>query len=170
MRSRLVNVSVRQVALFFFLVALLAGTAGVAKAASQVPQFALPTVTDKTLINVENYRGKVVLINFWATWCPPCRKEIPYLVRLYKEFGDKGFMVLGISVDEGGERVVKNFVEKQEIPYPVMLATDEVLRKFGGIAGVPYSFLVDKNGNVVKSYPGYVAYQILRNDISMLFY
>ncbi len=137
-------------------------------AAPEIPQFSLPTITDGTIIDSKQLRGKVVLINFWATWCPPCRKEIPYLKRLQTEFGDKGLVVLGISIDQGGGRVVKKFIKKSKINYPVMLANQSVLRQFGGVRGVPTSFLLDKTGRKYKSYLGYAAYQILRNDIAKL--
>lgn len=169
MGSRFTNKFWRLFISLFCLLSLLAGVTGFALAATKVPHFALPLVMDhKKVIDVNEYRGKVVLINFWATWCPPCRKELPHLVQLQNEFGAQGFSVLGISVDEGGEKVVKKFIAKQTIPYPVMMANQEVVRKFGGVSGIPSSFLVDQNGNVVKSYPGYVGYQILHNDIKTL--
>ncbi|OIP44480.1 MAG: hypothetical protein AUK28_10145 [Desulfobacterales bacterium CG2_30_60_27] len=139
-----------------------------ALAGSAVPHFALPSVADGAVIDSNQYKGKVRLIIFWATWCPPCREEIPALIRLQDEFGAKGFTVVALSVDQDSAGMVRKFVEKNKVNYPVMRADRDVLQKFGGITGVPYSFLVDQAGNVVKSYPGFADYRILRNDISGL--
>lgn len=143
-------------------------TCDVALATPEIPQFSLPTVSDGTVIDSRQLRGKVVLVNFWATWCPPCRKEIPDLIRLQEEFGEKGLVVLGISVDQGGGRVVKKFIKKRKVNYPIVLADQSVVNQFGGVQGVPTSFLFDKTGRRYKSYPGYVTYRVLRKDIAKL--
>ncbi len=136
--------------------------------ARMVPHFVLPMVTDGVLTDSDDYKGKVRLITFWATWCPPCREEIPALISLQDEFGPKGFTVVALSVDQDSSGMLKKFVEKNKINYPVMRADQDVLQKFGGVNGVPYSFLVDQAGNVVKSYPGFADHRILHNDIKGL--
>ncbi|MBU2539241.1 MAG: TlpA family protein disulfide reductase [Proteobacteria bacterium] len=133
--------------------------------ADKAPDFQLQSVNSTELIQSRNYQGKVMLVNFWATWCPPCRKEIPSLIELQKEYNDKGFTVIGISVDQAGVEVVKKFTDKLAINYPVVVGTSEVARGFGSIAGIPASFLIDRKGNIAKSYAGYVTHEELKKDI-----
>lgn len=137
-------------------------------AATVLPQFSLPSVTDGKKVSSEDYKSKVLLITFFATWCPPCRQEIPTLKKLQGELGPEGFAVLGLSVDEGGSKIVKKLVDKEQINYPVLMADRSTANDFGGIAGIPTSFLVNRQGNVVKKYPGYVPHKLLERDIKAL--
>lgn len=134
-------------------------------AAVAMPNFALPAAVDGKIVSSEQFKGKAMLITFFATWCPPCRQEIPVLKRLHEQYGPRGFAVLGFSVDEGGPKVVAKLVEKDSINYPVLMADRSIARKFGGIAGIPTSFLINKKGHVVKKYPGYVPRGLLERDI-----
>jgi len=136
-----------------------------AQAATKVPDFSFDSVNDKGNIDIKDFRGKVVLINFWATWCGPCVKEIPSLIELQKEFGPQGFSIIGISVDQGGSRGVKKAAEKMGINYPIVIGSSKVGRQFGGVYGVPTSFLVDRAGNVLKKYPGYINHEVFVSDI-----
>ena len=142
--------------------------AGVAQAATKMPNFTLPSVKDGAAVKSSGYQGQAMLINFFATWCPPCRKEIPSLIQLQKEYGPKGFTVIGISTDQGGAGLVDKFAQKMEINYPVLLSDSETPAAFGGILGIPTSFLVNKEGNVVKRYDGYVDHQTLVNDLKAI--
>ncbi len=142
--------------------------AGGAQAATKMPSFALPSVKDGSVVKASGYQGKAMLINFFATWCPPCRKEIPSLIQLQKEYGPKGFTVIGISTDQGGAALVDKFAQKMEINYPVLLSDSETPAAFGGILGIPTSFLVNREGNVVKRYDGYVGHQTLVNDLNAI--
>lgn len=142
--------------------------AGAAQAAAKMPSFALPSVKDGATVNSSAYQGKAMLINFFATWCPPCRKEIPDFIKLQTEYGPKGFTVIGISTDQGGSSLVDKFAQKMEINYPVLMSNSETPRAFGGILGIPTSFLVNKEGNVVKRYDGYVDHQTLVNDLNAI--
>ena len=141
-----------------------------AGAVTKVPHFALPAADDGKVIDINAYQGKVVLLNFFATWCPPCRKEIKSLIELQNEFGVKQLVVIGISMDDGSSRakVVSKFIKKTGINYPVALGDEHVAKDFGGVIGIPQSFLVDQSGNVVKSYPGYVDHAVFKNDIESL--
>lgn len=156
--------------LFIVLAASFVFTSKPSDAATKVPHFALPSATDGKTVDINAFSKKIVLINFFATWCPPCRQEIISLIDLQNEFGRKQFAVIGISMDTGGRRakIVSKFMDKLGINYPVVLADDKIDRQFGGIIGIPQSFLVDQAGNVVKSYPGYVDHHVFKNDISSL--
>jgi peroxiredoxin len=108
--------------------------------------FALQDRTGKTW-KLSGLRGKVVLVNFWATWCPPCRKEIPDLDALYQRFADKGLIVLGIS-DEAAPKI-DDFLTKHSIAYPVLLDSDRAVNKSFAIQGIPKSFVYDRSGQLV---------------------
>ncbi len=152
------------VVLLFFFFFLAAGFSN-SSAAVTMPQFTLPSVVDGAVVDSDSFKGKVILVTFFATWCPPCRQEIPNLIQLYKEYAPKGFTVIGLSVDEGGASVVAKLVEHEKIDYPVLMADRATARSFGGIAGIPTSFLVNRKGHVVKKYPGFVPHSLLVRDI-----
>lgn len=159
--------------LFFLLVlfALLTSTVSwtvVAQATTQMPSFALESVRDGKIIQSNLFDGKVLLLTFFATWCPPCVEEIPILVELQNELADAGFSVIGLSVDQQGPSVVATFIEKRSINYPVLMAEAKTTTDFGGVYGIPVAFLVNKSGNVVKKYTGYVQHEILEKDIRSL--
>jgi cytochrome c biogenesis protein CcmG/thiol:disulfide interchange protein DsbE len=121
----------------------------------KAPNFALKSVKGKT-VKLSDYKGKIVIIDFWATWCPPCRKGIPDLVAIQKEF-KKSVVVIGISLD--GDKTIKDvpdFVKNYKINYPVVYGNDQVTIDYGGIRSIPTSFIVDKKGNVVDSHIGLV--------------
>ncbi|HEB50820.1 MAG TPA: TlpA family protein disulfide reductase [Desulfobulbus sp.] len=142
--------------------------ASVAGAAVNMPDFALPSALDGKVVKSSSFRGKAMLVTFFATWCPPCRQEIPTLKKLQEEYGDKGFSVIGLSVDEGGPKVVAKLIRKEAINYPVLMADRATANDFGGIAGIPTSFLINRKGHVVKRYPGYVPHALLVKDIESI--
>ena len=98
-------------------------------------------------------RGKVVLVNFWATWCPPCRAEIPDLVALQSKYGDR-LQIIGVSQDEGSVEVVRRFAAEQHMNYPIVIMTPELDRVFTGIAALPTSFVLDREGRIVQRHVG----------------
>ena len=146
-----------------FLVLLL--LAQPAAAAKKMPSFALSDVMTGDTIDSKHFLGKTLLVTFFATWCPPCMQEIPDLIRLQETYQDKGFSVVGLSVDGSGAKTVRKLVEKRSINYPVLMANGATARDFGGVPGIPTSFLINSKGTVVKKYPGYVSHIILENDI-----
>ena len=114
-------------------------------------------------VALADLKGKVVFLNFWATWCDPCRVEIPWLIAMQNKYGPKGFTVVGIAMDEEGKSVVAPFLDKerfdvdgQKLPmnYPILLGTDEAADKFGGILGYPSSFLISRDGKIVTKFQG----------------
>jgi thiol-disulfide isomerase/thioredoxin len=116
------------------------------------PPFLLPGLDGKP-VTLAGSRGKVVLLNFWATWCGPCRAEIPDLVELQNKYKDR-FQIVSLVVDDEDEAAIKTFVEKRGINYPVALAGDELRLKYGGIAALPTSFLLDTEGRIVQKHEG----------------
>ena len=131
-----------------------------------------PDFTVKTLnggkLSLSDLRGHVVLVNFWATWCPPCRLEIPGFERVYQDYKDKGFIVVGLSTDEQGPGVVNAFIRQNGITYPVGMATDEMRRLYGGVDALPESFLLDESGRVRKRVEGMFNESMLRQDVDQL--
>ncbi len=123
-------------------------------ASKNAPDFALKSVDGKT-VKLSDFKGKVVILDFWATWCPPCRKGIPDLIELKSEFGKKGVEIIGISVDSQntiGE--VPSFVKDKKINYPVVYADKKVVGDYGGIESIPTSFIIDKSGKIVNKFIG----------------
>lgn len=107
-----------------------------------------------TLLSGESFRlsdqkGKVVLMNIWATWCPPCRDETPDLVDLYEKYKDEDYVTLGVSIDEQGESVVRPFMEEYEVTYPMYVDTDgTVMEKYGPTMGIPTTYIIGRKGNL----------------------
>lgn len=120
---------------------------------SIAPDFALEDLNGD-IVRLSDYRGKVVFINFWATWCPPCRVEIPYFIEMIDEYGDDGFEILGIDLDPRDFAKVPAFVEQEGINYPVMYDTKGVSNLYGGIQSIPTTFVVNRNGKVVERIVG----------------
>ncbi|MCI5219473.1 MAG: TlpA family protein disulfide reductase [Candidatus Electrothrix sp. LOE2] len=133
--------------------------------AAPMPDFTLPSAVDGKDISSDDFKGKVLLVTFFATWCPPCRQEIPSLIQLQKDLSAKGFSVLGLSLDDGDIDVVNKLVEHDKINYPVLMADSEVVSGFGGVSGIPTSFLVNHDGKMIRTYAGYVPHDLLRQDI-----
>jgi thiol-disulfide isomerase/thioredoxin len=132
----------------------------VKKSGSKVlaPLFSVSSVNYKgKILSLKKYRGKIVLVNFWATWCPPCRDEIPRLEKFYKLHKKEGFAIIGLSVNNQGENYVLHFIKTFKggiITYPVGMADYSIEKAYGNIYEIPQSFLIDRNGYVVKHITG----------------
>jgi thiol-disulfide isomerase/thioredoxin len=110
-------------------------------------------------VSLESYRGRLVMLNLWATWCPPCQAEIPDFIRLQKHFGPKGLTIVGVSVDDAPPEMVSAFVRENDINYPVLYAgdqKDDLVEALGGIRGVPTTFLVGRDGSILRKVTGVV--------------
>ena len=125
-----------------------------APASSKAPAWVLQDVNGKT-VKSSDFAGKVVILDFWATWCPPCRAEIPGFIDLQKKYGDKGVAVIGVSLDQEGPSVVEPFMKKLGMNYPVVMGDDQIVQDFSGIEGIPTTFIIDRSGNVVGKHVGY---------------
>ncbi len=132
-----------------------------AQAAQEVkaPDFALKDMGGKA-VKLSDYKGKVVLVNFWATWCPPCKAEMPDLVKVYELYKKKGFVVLGISLDDEPTKAVPEFLTDfrkdtgVKVTYPILVGDEHIADSYGGIRGIPTTFLIDRKGIVRKKYVG----------------
>jgi peroxiredoxin len=117
------------------------------------PDFKVVTAAGQQ-VSLEKYRGQVVILDFFATWCQPCRESIPHLVGLNRKYSKQGLQILGLSADEDGERAVRAFVEQHRISYPVATAGESVLADYG-VRSVPVMFVIDKRGKVAEVYRGF---------------
>jgi cytochrome c biogenesis protein CcmG/thiol:disulfide interchange protein DsbE len=136
--------------------------------ATKVPDFKLKRATDGKEISSSEWNGKVRLIDFWATWCPPCKKEIPDFIELQNQYGPKGLVVIGIAMDKQGASVVAPFVKEWKMNYPVLIGGSEVSAAYGNIMSYPTTFLVDREGNVVKKYVGFQEKAVFEKDLKAL--
>ncbi len=139
-----------------------------ARTVARMPSFTLKSVTDGNMVESKIFEGKTLLVIFFATWCPPCLQEIPTLKALQKKYEKDNFSVVALSVDKGGIAKVARTVKKKAINYPVLMADSAVIKGFGGIYGIPVSFLINSDGNVVKKYPGYVSHHVLEKDLKKI--
>lgn len=139
----------------------------VAQTRSVAPDFTLKTADGKA-ITLSKLKGKVVLINFWATWCGPCRAEIPGFLEVYKKYRTRNFEIIGISLDNSGWKVVNPFVEKYKIDYPIVLGDDSLVKAYGNFNAIPTTFLVDKKGNIVEEHVGYLSKEDLEKKLKPL--
>jgi len=165
---RILKVLSAKTAMAVFLFGLFSLLADNGQAAEKMRHFALPSAHDNIVIDSKSYQGQTILINFFATWCPPCRKEIPSLAALQKKYGPQGLAVIGISTDEGGSSQVVRFAEKMGINYPVLMSDQQTLNSFGGIFGIPTTFLVNTKGFIVKRFEGYTDQKILEKELNKI--
>lgn len=131
------------------------------------PAWELKDLAGNTIRSAD-LKGKVVILDFWATWCPPCRAEIPGFIELQKEYQGKPVAIIGFSVDEGGADVVKSFGEKQGINYPIVLADEKTQKAFGDIEAIPTTFVIDTAGRIVNKHVGFTEKSEFEKEIQAL--
>jgi len=151
-----------------------ANSAGKPNAAGKpAPELTLKDLGGKDL-SLAQYKGKVVLVNFWATWCEPCQVEIPWLIEMQQKYSAQGFTVLGIAMDEEGASVVTPWVNKErfdvngtksQMNYPIVIGNDAAADKFGGLLGYPTSVLITRDGKVVKRITGIISPEEISKSI-----
>jgi thiol-disulfide isomerase/thioredoxin len=123
--------------------------AGGPKPGTAAPDFALQSLDGKT-VHLSDFRGKAVLLNFWATWCTPCRLEMPWFVELEKQYGPQGLQVVGVAMDDAGPDKIAKFAKDMGVNYPVLLGKESVGDEYGGLEYLPTSFYLDRDGKVVQ--------------------
>jgi thiol-disulfide isomerase/thioredoxin len=131
------------------------------------PAWALTDLAGKPVTS-ESLKGKVVIVDFWATWCGPCRAAIPHLIELHKAYRDKGFEVVGVSLDQQGPGVVQTFVTQHEIPYTIAMGNQKVVNDFGGVRGIPTAFIISQDGKIFRKIVGLVPREQYEKDVIAL--
>ena len=128
------------------------------------PNFSLKDADGRT-VQLSDYRGKVVLLNFWATWCPPCKIEIPWFIEFEREHKGEGFAVIGVAMDDEGWEAVKPYVRDAGVNYRVLLGADSVAQLYGGVDSLPTTFVIDREGRVAAVHIGLVGKDTYEKDL-----
>ena len=140
--------------------------AGIAKQNLVAPDFVLPQL-DGTPLRLSAYRGKVVLLDFWATWCDPCRAETPHFVELEQKYADRGLQVIGVSMDDTSEPV-RDFYQRFHMNYPVVMGDAKTGEAYGGVLGLPIAFLLDRDGRIIAKHMGSTKAETFDQEIAAL--
>jgi peroxiredoxin len=127
------------------------------------PDFSLPELTGQRL-TLSTYRGKVVLLDFWATWCDPCRDEIPHFVELQSKYREQGLQIVGVSMDDGPEPV-RDFYRRFKINYPVVMGNAETGELYGGVLGLPIAFLIGRDGRIHSKHTGATDVTVFETEV-----
>lgn len=145
---------------------LLSGEAGAMKVGEVAPDFTRADVSGKQ-IRLSTYRGHLVLLNFWASWCAPCREEMPLFSTWQRKLGGRGLQVIGVSMDDD-VREVQKFLAAYPVTYPIVMGDAKFAEHFGGVLGLPLSYLIDARGRVIARYQGEVDLRQLEGKVKEL--
>ncbi len=137
------------------------------KSNQKAPDFTLKTLENEDF-HLYDYLGNVIIINFWDTWCPPCRVEIPHFIELYSKYADEGFLMVGIAFGREGKDKVMSFAQEQGINYPLVIADQKVVSSYGGINAIPTTFIIDREGKIVEKVIGYRDKEFFEGKIKSL--
>ena len=137
-----------------------------AKQHRPAPDFTLPLI-DGGQLQLSSYRGKVVLLDFWATWCVPCREETPHFVELQQKYGGQGLQIIGVSMDDSSDPV-HTFYQQFHVNYPVVMGTADVGAAYGGVLGLPIAFLIDREGRIYAKHMGATDAAVFEKDVATL--
>ena len=133
----------------------------------EAPNFELKDVNGKT-VKLSDFRGKTVMVDFWATWCGPCQIEIPWFMDFERKYKDQGFVVIGVAMDDEGWQVVKPFIEQMKMNYRVVIGNDHTADLYGGIEALPTTVLIDRDGRIASTHVGLAGKQEFQDAIEKL--
>lgn len=128
------------------------------------PDFKLKDSNGDT-VKLSDFRGKVVLLNFWATWCSPCQEEIPWFTNFEQEYKNRGLVVLGVSLDDDGWDSVRPYLKTHQINYRILVGNDSVAQLYGGVEALPTTFVIDRSGKIASVHQGLVSKSVYQNEI-----
>lgn len=131
------------------------------------PDFELQDLTGEK-VRLSDFAGQVRIVDFWATWCLPCRREIPHFQALYEKYQSQGVVVIGISMDMNGPEIVRKFAKEIKMTYPTVMGDKKTAQAFGDVRSIPTTFIIDQEGKIVKKYVGYQDRYIFERDILAL--
>jgi peroxiredoxin len=131
------------------------------------PDFTLKD-SDSRRVSLSDYKGKVVLINFWETWCAPCRIEIPWFIEFEQQYKDRGFAILGVALDGDGWKVVRPYMQEKRINYRILLGNSEITQLYGGVDALPTTFVVDREGRIASTHVGLISKDEYKKEIEQL--
>ena len=131
------------------------------------PEFTLDDLSGKK-VSLDSYRGKALLINFWATWCAPCKAEIPWFEEFQQAYASRGFTVIGISMDEEGWKIVRPYMQAARINYRIAIGDSALAKKYGGVTSLPETFLIDREGRIAGRHVGIVGKSDYESEIVQL--
>ncbi|NQV50654.1 MAG: TlpA family protein disulfide reductase [Candidatus Marinimicrobia bacterium] len=147
--------------LFVIFGLLMIGTTSVE--AQEAPNFTLTDLNGQK-VSLSDFKGKVIIVDFWATWCGPCKMEIPSFIKLQEDYKDD-VVILGISLDQSGPKAVVPFAKKMNINYPIVYGDGSVVQAYGGVRGIPTTFVIDRDFNIQRKYVGYTDHKVFEKDI-----
>lgn len=128
------------------------------------PDFELKDINGK-MVKLSDFRGKAVVLNFWATWCPPCKTEIPWFEDLQDKYGNQGLEIVGVALDDSSDNEIAEFAKDMKMNYPVLIGKEETSDLYGGVEALPTTFYIDRSGKIMTSVPGLVDRQEIEANV-----